>query len=111
MTSAQTSPQIEDWNATVASNIRAELARMDLNQAQAATAMGVSEMWVSRRVKGGVKLDPNDIVLFARLLRLSPGELFIDRRPRNTPVNEERPQSGVWGRSLPGLDSNQEPAG
>lgn len=34
-----------------------------------------------------------------------------DASPDGPGGNEERPRSGVQGRSLPGLDSNQEPAG
>ena len=43
-----------------------------------------------------------------------PGASWTPGRRRHrslTPGNEERPRSGVLSRSLPGLDSNQEPIG
>lgn len=73
-----------DYNRIVAGNIRAELARADISQVKAAAALGVTEMWISRRLKGRTPLDANDIALFARYLGVPVSTFFetIDRPVR-----------------------------
>ena len=104
MDNALSKPAATDYNNVVAANIRAELARNGLNQAQAATALGVNEMWISRRLKSGTPLDSNDIAMFARFLKVSIGTLFEETKKATG-------GGAPSGLSLPDLDSNQEPAG
>lgn len=100
---AITSPQQvpDDWNAVVAANLRAQLALLGWNQAQLAAALGMTEMWISRRLKGGAKLLPDDIVMFADFFQVPINDLFKTKKAP-TPKGE--------GQRLPEMDSNHQPA-
>lgn len=104
MTNTAAQPSADDWNRVVAANIRAELARKGWSHAQAATALGTNEMWVSRRLSlnGNGKFNADDIVAFAAVVGVPVGDLF---NARKAPT----PEGG--GRSLPEVDSNHQPAG
>lgn len=56
----------------VAKAIRIELIRLDLNQAELASRMHKTEMWVSRRLRGAQPIDLNDLQEFATALGVKP---------------------------------------
>jgi len=55
--------------------IRIELIRLDLNQAELASRMHKTEMWVSRRLRGAQPIDLNDLQEFATALGVKPEHL------------------------------------
>lgn len=73
----------------VAGNIRAEVARAGLSQADISRALHVPRSWVSTRYRGVARWTIGDVERVADLLGLPPSRLFV----------------------LPRLDSNQQPAG
>lgn len=67
-----------DLSDAVAKEIRVLLVRLDLKQAELATRMGMSEMWVSRRLRGAQPIDLNDLQRFAGALDVE----VVDLLPR-----------------------------
>lgn len=59
------------FEQVVAAEIRAQTARLGLNQARLAELMGENEIWVSRRLRGKVHLTMGDVARFATALRCS----------------------------------------
>ena len=103
MNTRNPTPDAPDLNEVVAENIRAEMARERWSGRKAATALGLNQMYVSRRLSGETPMDANDIAAFARLLNVSIESLFQTTKKAPTPKSE--------GQTLPRLDSNQQPAG
>lgn len=92
-----------DANSTVAANIRAELSRGGLTQADLAHFMGENEMWISRRMKGAPAFSTNEVQAAADYLGVSVGDLFIAHsRP-------SRPGNGARRRALYLLEENEAP--
>lgn len=58
--------------------IRAEMARRELTTAQLAARLGVSDMWVSRRVRGLVEIELIELERIAKALGV-PVEVFLER--------------------------------
>ncbi len=52
----------------VAAEVRAEMGRQDVNGAQLAQRLGVSEMWVSRRIRGITPLTVSELADVAKAL-------------------------------------------
>lgn len=78
----------ERYAADVAGEIRAMMGRRGINQTQLAEQMGVTPMWLSRRIKAArVAVDVSDLALIADALQCEVQDL------------------------LPRLDSNQQPSG
>jgi hypothetical protein len=65
-----------ETSTSVAANLRAEIARRQLRQADLAAIWGVSEMAVSRRVNGAVPLSADQTVAAAAWLGLDVADLF-----------------------------------
>jgi transcriptional regulator with XRE-family HTH domain len=65
-----------ETNIDVAANLRAEIARRQLRQADLAAIWGISEMAVSRRVNGAVPLSADQTAAAAEWLGLSIADLF-----------------------------------
>lgn len=68
--------QRTDRNMVVADNIRAELSRQRWSGRKAATALGLTPTYVSRRLSGETPLDANDIYMFAEFLSAPVSKLF-----------------------------------
>ena len=66
----------QTFTEIVAANVRVELARRRLGQVQVAYALGLSQAAVSRRLKGSVPLDVNELSVIADLLGLTPADLL-----------------------------------
>lgn len=60
----------------VAKEIRVLLVRRDMKQTDLAVLMDVSEMWVSRRLRGAQPIDLNDLQRFADALNVEVHELL-----------------------------------
>lgn len=67
MESASRSTKLSD---IVAKEIRVLLLRRDMKQSELAAKMGVSEMWLSRRLRGAQSIDLNDLALIADALEV-----------------------------------------
>ena len=79
----------------IAAEVRAELGRQRLSMRQFAVMLGVDKKWVTRRLTSmETNIAVEDVELIARGLNV-PVDRFIR----------------VWLAQLPGLDSNQQPAG
>lgn len=53
-----------------AAHLRAEMARRQINPSQLAAVIGVSEMWVSRRMRGKSHITMEDLERLAKALDL-----------------------------------------
>lgn len=62
----------------VAANLSAELARKGYSDRQAATALGLNNVYVSRRANGTVELSVSDAALFASFLDIPITRLFAE---------------------------------
>ncbi len=58
--------------------IRAEMARQELTTTQLAARLGVSDMWVSRRLRGVTDLELTELERIADALSLPVG-IFLER--------------------------------
>ncbi|WP_414673008.1 helix-turn-helix domain-containing protein [Kribbella sp.] len=92
MTSTVVAPSGGAPSQLIAREIRAELARQQLSNRRLALALGVSSMWVNRRISAcETEITVEDVQRIAEAL--------------NVPVQR---LVSAW---LPRLDSNQQPAG
>lgn len=60
-----------------AANIRAELGRQNKTRAALAREMGVTEMWVSRRVNAQTPLTVDDLTRIADALDVATTDLLV----------------------------------
>lgn len=65
----------------VAAEIRAELGRQKLSQAELARRLGKTEMYVSRRLADGTSLDLGDLLAIADVLRVGVDTLLPTSDP------------------------------
>ena len=85
----------------VAKEIRVLLVRRDMKQTDLADRMGVSEMWVSRRLRGAQPIDLNDLERFAEALNVEVTELLPVPTPGRVlttigaPTPARRPNAGL----------------
>ncbi len=73
--STQNKPQGMD---EVVRNIRVEMARHDLTQAQLAERLGISQVAVSKRLRGVVPISVAELLRVAELLNVSAADLLRD---------------------------------
>ena len=95
----------------VAANIRAEIARFGLQQADVAQALGISQQSVSLKIHGKRPLSLDEIEGFARLVGLSPEDLVrgtTNPRPVDPDGGDVRHQGleprTRWISATPGQD-------
>lgn len=81
-----------DATQTVAANVRAEMSRAGLTQGQLARELGLTPMFVSRRLSGDVAMTPNDIELFAGHFGIDVAELFV-KHPRRASGGARGPRA------------------
>lgn len=60
----------------VGANVRAELARRDRSQADLARAIGVSQSGISKRLRGVIAFDVNELTDIARFLDVPLSDLL-----------------------------------
>lgn len=72
-------PRHNDGAEIVASNVRGLLGYHGRTQAQLARALGVNEMYISRRASGATEFKASEIVAVADYFGIHPGELFANR--------------------------------
>jgi transcriptional regulator with XRE-family HTH domain len=65
-----------DWDAVVADNVRAELARERWTGRKAAAALGVTQTYVSRRLAGITMMSAADLQMFADLVGVPVARFF-----------------------------------
>ena len=75
----------EGTQQLVADNLAAELARKRISGRQAAKALGLTHVYVGRRVSGDVELSVSDLIMFASYLDVSPGVLLGTENPHQSP--------------------------
>lgn len=82
MSDQTTAPRVEEYEpkpgdlaTSVATQIRIELARRRISQAQLARSMGVPAQWMWRRLSEEVALDLNDLASICHVLDLNPVEM------------------------------------
>jgi len=63
-------------SGAVAANIRAELARQRVSQAQVAERLGLSQAAVSRRLTGQTPFELDEVAAVADLLAVAPSHLL-----------------------------------
>ena len=73
-------------NATVAANVRAELGFAGIGQTHLASALGQSDMWLSRRMKGAPDFSVVEVQAIADYFDLELGDLFKARTRPTRPV-------------------------
>ncbi len=59
-----------------AANLRAELARQKVSRAAVARELGVTEMWVSRRVNGQTPITVADLYAICDILQIPPSRVL-----------------------------------
>lgn len=67
---------VTDLSDVVAKEIRVLLVRRDMKQTELAAKLGVSEMWLSRRLRGAQPLDLNDLQRIAAVLNVEAADLL-----------------------------------
>ena len=65
----------------VAAEVRAEMGRQDRDNAWLAKQLDVSEMWVSRRLRGKIRFSADDVVRVAAALDVPPAQFLPDATP------------------------------
>jgi transcriptional regulator with XRE-family HTH domain len=68
--------EVTALNKAVAAQIRSVLAWRNSNQATLARQMGVTEVWLSRRLREVMPLSLDDVERIAHALKLEPAELI-----------------------------------
>ena len=77
----------ESYAPQVAAEVRAWMGRRGMNQRAVCRELGVTPMWLSRRLSAQIVIDVEDLAALAKALRCEVSDL------------------------LPRLDSNQQPSG
>src|SRR5690606_4207500 len=88
----------------VAANLAAELTRARWSARKAALALGLTNVYVSRRVSGDVECSASDLAMFASFLAI-PIDRFFAGQQKGPASDETGP------RKLLEMDSNHQPAG
>lgn len=102
----KTRVQRQTFAGLIAAEVRAQMGRLDVTQTQLADALGVSQVAISRRLRGAVPFDVVELSAVADLLGCSVHDLIPAKTDDGPdPVSEVKAR-----RSLPRLDSNQEPS-
>lgn len=69
----------------VADEVRVALARRRMSASEAARALGWSQTYMSRRLRGDVSFDVADLFELAKLLRVKVQDFFPEPDPEPTP--------------------------
>jgi transcriptional regulator with XRE-family HTH domain len=73
-----TAPDEYPQHTAIADEVRVWLARRKMSAAQAALTLGWSQTYLSRRMRGDVAFDVNDLLQLAKLLRVKIQDFFPD---------------------------------
>lgn len=71
----------------VADNLAAELARRRISGRKASRDLGITQVYVARRVSGEVELGVSDLLMFANYLGIDPALLLRDHGGRPEDLN------------------------
>ena len=80
---------------TVAANVRAELARHGLNANRLPKLLGSTQAYWSRRTRGEVAFDQNDLTALAALMQVDPGIFFAGAVDSWRARRDSNPQPSV----------------
>ncbi len=69
----------------VADNLNAELARRRISGRKASRDLGITQVYVARRVSGDVELSVSDLMMFSSYLGINPGVLLGTENPHQFP--------------------------
>lgn len=97
----------EDANQTVAANVRAELSRQRWTGRKAASALGLTQAYLARRLSGETPLDPADLVSLSVLLDV-PITRFFAGTPTAPHAGAAAANSGVGPTGLEPMTSTVE---
>jgi len=74
--STDVTPKTRPLSARAAEEIRALMGRRDINKSELARRLGVSDMWVGRRLRGDLPLALDDLERIASALGVSVDDLI-----------------------------------
>lgn len=97
-------PYSTGLNEIVAGNIRAEIARRNVDQSEVGAVIGVNQATVSKKMKGRVRWHLEDIEAIAEFLDMEPYELLIPHPSSKKAGSKKAARSQYTAR-----DSNPEP--
>ncbi|WP_025159506.1 hypothetical protein [Leifsonia aquatica] len=83
-----------------AKNLRGILAEERWSGRKAAIALGLTPMYVGRRLNGEAELSVSDVAMFARLLKLDSGALYALLMKPTTLDRDDMALSGAKSRPL-----------
>lgn len=63
-------------SAAVGANVRAEMARRGMMQQELATTIGLSQPGLSKRLRGAVAFDVDELAAVATALDIAPADLW-----------------------------------
>ena len=107
MTNTATGSSATDLQLARAGRLRDLIEPWSLRKLESRTGLGRN--YLSTRLSGTVALSISDVEVLAPVIRMTPAELFAELLTVGNDEKAPTPKGG--GSSLPGLDSNQEPAG
>jgi transcriptional regulator with XRE-family HTH domain len=81
--STEATPAERLLSAHAAEEIRALMGRRDINKTELARRLGVSDMWVGRRLRGKLPIDIDDLQRIAVVLGVVAGDL-LPKEARST---------------------------
>jgi transcriptional regulator with XRE-family HTH domain len=82
--STEATPAERPLSAHVAEEIRALMGRRDINKTELARRLGVSDMWVGRRLRGKLPIDLDDLQRIAVVLGVDVYDLLPHEPVRHT---------------------------
>ena len=68
-------------SAAIGANVRAEMARRGMMQQELATAIGLSQPGLSKRIRGVVPFDVDELAAIAAVLNIDPLDLWPSEQP------------------------------
>lgn len=74
--STDVTPTVRKLSAQVAEEVRSVMGRKDISKAELARRLGVSEMWTSRRLRGQLPIDLDDMERIAAALDVTVMDLL-----------------------------------
>lgn len=86
-----------DLSAAVAKEVRVLLVRRDMKQSEMAARMGVTEMWLSRRLRGAQEIGVNDLAKMASVLSVEVGELLPRSNEGHSVISVGGPRAKTTG--------------
>lgn len=84
---AQRDPQLDQWRASIADELRAWMARQRLSQSDAARALGMTQKAFSRRMLGEVSFSAEELYWLADWMDRNIDEILAAAKASTTTTN------------------------